>query len=616
MGVFYRFCFASIICLAIVKLPAQDLHDEVLCPAKTPKQLKRQKQKKEIVNGLTQTLRYVSYLSYSDRQVDRPLNGPEEYAAYKGKIIRNVDIRFIQPYGVTIDHPVIDHYTPFQKFANNIQIKTKDWVVRNDLLFKPGDAIDPILIADTEKNLWERNTFKDLKIFMVPVEGSPGEVDIVVMLQDRWSWGVTSSLAYNSIAGGIDFKNFMGVPQSVSARVSFNFRKDNLYTLSGGYLFENIKKSHVDAQVLYTYDNLNKGGEASIIRNFFSANSQWAGHLEASYYHEGAALPNALGAAIPTNVTYNTEDVWLARSFTLPKSLGQDFDLMRLVVSGRMYRNQYTSRPYEVSPDGSLIFLNRTYFLGSIGLANWDYYLDHNVYYLDQAEYFAKGFNPSIIVGIDDDEQLNKRFYSGVQLDYGKYVKGLGYFDTRASYGGFSKKNAYDQILGKVSENFYSAALKVGPRKRFYLRQFISGSVNLGFNRPENKELVMNNANGVRGIFVNYIQGTRSYVLNFETDAYPTFKILGFSGSAFAFADLALMQQNPLLSGTFTQGYGIGLKLRNLSMGIGYFEITFAYYPKLSIESIKPYAVIGGFTNSRAITADNLFVPTVLSTDR
>ena len=350
-----------------------------------------------------------------------------------------------------------------------------------------------------------------------------------------------------------------------------------------------------------------------ITRNFFSAKSQWAGHLQASVYHQSAALPNTLGQAIPTNITYNTQDVWLARSFELPKSLGKDFDLMRLVVSARMDRYQYNSRPYEVSPDGSQIFLNRTYFLGSIGLANWDYYLDHSVYYLDKAEYFSKGFNPSVILGLDDDEQLQKRFYSGVQLDYGKYIKRFGYFDTRLSYGGFSKKNVYDQILGRISENFYSAPVKLG--RRFLLRQFVSGNINLGFNRPQNKELVMNNANGVRGIFVNYIQGTRSYVLNLETDVYPNFKILGFSGAAFAFADLALMQQNPLVSGTLTQGYGVGLKLRNLSMGIGYFEITFAYYPKLSIQSIKPYAVIGGFSNSRAISADNLFVPSVLTTD-
>jgi hypothetical protein len=403
----------------------------------------------------------------------------------------------------------------------------------------------------------------------------------------------------------------MGLPQSISNYVSFNFRKDNFYSLSGGYTYENIKRTHIDIKASYQYDNLNKGVWFKAQRNFFSANSEWAGHVFGSYQHQSAALPNDLGQAIPTNVTFNYQDVWLAKAFKLP-ALGPSFDLTRLIVSGRMYRNQYTNRPFEVSPDGSQIFLNRTYVLGSIGLANWDYYLDHSVFYLDQAEYFGKGFNPSLIFGYDYDEQLHQRFYSGAQMDYGRFAKGVGYFDTRASYGGFMKRSVYDQILGKISENFYSVPVKLG--RRFMMRQFISGSVSLGFNRPENKELIMNNYNGVRGIFVNYVQGNRNYVLNLENDVYPTFKILGFSGAAFAFADFAYMQQNSITSGTFTQGYGVGLKLRNLSMGIGYFEITFAYYPKLSIP-IKPYAVIGNFINTRAIGADNLFEPSVLTTD-
>ncbi|MDB5284766.1 MAG: hypothetical protein JWO06_3841, partial [Bacteroidota bacterium] len=133
--------------------------------------------------------------------------------------------------------------------------------------------------------------------------------------------------------------------------------------------------------------------------------------------------------------------------------------------------------------------------------------------------------------------------------------------------------------------------------------------------RPLGKELVVDNLNGVRGIFVDYIRGTRSYVFNFETDVYPTFKVLGFTSSVFAFADIAVMQQNSLTSFQLTQGYGAGIRLRNMAMGIGEFELTFAYYPKLDIPGLKPYSVIGSFLNSRAIGADNLFLPTVLSTD-
>ena len=119
-----------------------------------------------------------------------------EFEPYRGKIIRNIDIKVIDPYGITIEKPQNEHYNKFQKFANRIQIKTKDWVVRNDLLFKTGERVNPVLFSDTEKNLWERSTFKDLKIFMLPVEGSDELTDVVVMVQDMWSWSLNTSLEY------------------------------------------------------------------------------------------------------------------------------------------------------------------------------------------------------------------------------------------------------------------------------------------------------------------------------------------------------------------------------------------------------------------------------------
>ena len=181
---------------------AQSPYDDEVCLDKTVKQLKQEEEKKKLMKGLDKTLIYISYLSYKDRSVDRPLMGIAEYEPYRGKIIRNIDIKVIDPYGVSIERPQNDHYNKFQKFANRIQIKTKDWVVRNDLLFKHGDRVVPVLFADTEKNLWQRNTFKDLKIFMVPVDGSEELIDVVVIVQDMWSWSLNTSLEYNKIAGG------------------------------------------------------------------------------------------------------------------------------------------------------------------------------------------------------------------------------------------------------------------------------------------------------------------------------------------------------------------------------------------------------------------------------
>lgn len=609
----YRLFFFFILSPAMSLTFAQSPYDDEVCLDKTVRQLKREERKQHFMKGIDKTLIIASYLNYSDRTVDRIITGKDAFEPYRGKMIRNIDVKVIQPYGVTIEKPECNKFSRFQKFANSIQFKTKEWVVRNDILFKEGEQVDPIIFADTEKNLWERRTFKDLKLFIIPVDGSDNLVDVLVMVQDRWSWNMNFSVQFEKVQGGIQFKNLFGLPQSISTDVALNYRKDNLYTVSGNYQYSNIKHSQIDVSGSYKYSLLNKGGKISVNRDFFSANSKWAGHITAGIYRESATVPNLLASSIATNVFYNTQDIWLATSIKMSGNYTQKHDLLRLILSARMKRYDYMSRPFMRSADGTQTFIDHTYVLGSIGFANWDYYIDHSVYRLDQAEYFSKGLNGALIGGFDYDEELQKRGYAGVQLDYGSRLGKFGYLDSRASYGGFIKRDSYQQILFKLQEKFNTAPVKLG--NKFMMRSFISAELNIGFNRPIGKEVVVNNNNGLRGIYQNYIRGSRSYVFNFETAVYPTFKILGFSSCAFAFADLAIVQNGSISQYQLSQGYGVGVRLRNLKFGIDHFELTFAYYPDMKISQLKPFAFMADFKNNRAPQKNNMFEPDVLSAE-
>src|ERR1017187_2323306 len=234
----------------------QSLHDEMSCPGKTEKQLAKEKHQKKAVKAMSTALQCLSYLNYSDRTVDRVFSGMDEFESYRGSRIRKIEVRILEPFGVSVEKPETEHYTKFQKFADKIQFRTREWTVRNELLFKQGEKVDPMLFADTERNLWDRGTFKDLKIFVIPVDGDDDEVDVVVMVQDRWSWSLISGVQYNKAQGGIAFQNLAGMPMSVSQKVSFNFRKDNPYTVNGGFEYDNIKRSHIDIYTNYTYENL------------------------------------------------------------------------------------------------------------------------------------------------------------------------------------------------------------------------------------------------------------------------------------------------------------------------------------------------------------------------
>lgn len=593
-------------------LCAQVGYDDEMCLDKTQKQLNTEIRNRKIVAGLNKTLIYLSYLSYSDRTVDRVVTGKDGFMPYEGRLIRNINIQILAPYGVSIEEPENDNPTKLQKFANSIQVHTKDWVVRNDLLFKQGEKVIALTFADTERNLWARGTFKDLKIFIVPVECSDELVDVVVMVQERGSWNAATSLAYDKVSVGLQFKNFMGLPHTLNNYVSFNYRKDNFYTIYGDYTYENIKRSQINFGAEYAYSKMAQSGSLGVSRNFFSANTKWAGHIKGGVDRTLEAIPNSFGQGIPTNTFTNWQDVWLATAFKFPGKFGKRYPQQRIILSGRAYRNQYIWRPYKRSPDGSQVFLDNTYFLGSIGFANWDYYVDHSVYYLGEAEYFAKGLSGALIGGFDYDEELQIRFYNGVKLSYGAYLGKAGYWNVNANYGGFVKRDSYQQVHFALKNQFFSSPIKLG--NRFMMRLYIAANITLGFNRPLGKEIIVNNSNGVRGIFVDYVRGNRSYVFNFETDVFPTFKILNFSSSAFAFADVAISQKGSMTDNQITQGYGAGIRLRNLGMGIGFFEITFAYYPQLNIPNMKPYAFLGGFNNARAIRQDNLFLPSILNT--
>jgi len=152
--------------------------------------------KDKIVKGLNKALVYISYLNYSDRTTDRVFTGPAEFEPYKGKIIRKIEIKILDPFGVTLENTVAGHYTRFQKFANSIQFKTREWAVKNELLFRAGERVVPIQFADTEKNLWQGGTFKDLKIYVVPVDDDEDKVDVLMVLQDRWSWSISTGMSF------------------------------------------------------------------------------------------------------------------------------------------------------------------------------------------------------------------------------------------------------------------------------------------------------------------------------------------------------------------------------------------------------------------------------------
>ena len=570
----------------------------------TPEARKKKSQKAAI-----KALKILSFLNYSDRNVDRPLVGPIAFQRYKGKRIRHIEVKVMYPYGIDLDSPSVYHPTKFQKFANKIQFRTRQWVIFNELLFKEGDAIDPILFSDSQRNLWTKGIYKDIKFILADVGN--GDVDVIVYIRDKWNWSVTSSLDYDKVTPGIQFNNIFGLPQSINGGVSINYRADNIYTINAAYKYSNIKSTFIDASLNITYDRFRQGGGLEIIRNFYSAKAEWAGHVKAYIVNQSYIAPSLSSRPILAPNLSNTQDIWLARAFKMPFKFYEKSPLLRLIVSTRLLRTAYMSRPYIHNLDRSINFVNTTYLLGAIGMARWDYYIDHNVYELGKAEYFTKGLSASLLVGFQEDEELSRRTYVGASLQYGKYFQNAGYLLSQFKYGGFATDRSYDQILVDWQNTFYTVPHKIG---RATSRHFINTNMKLGFSRPAGREIVANNSNGLRGLYSNELRGNRTYGLGYEVDFYAQKRVAGFASSMFLFTDLVLIQKT-VQENRFQSAVGFGFRLRNLNFGIDFIEILFAYYPKLQVNDQKPYNYLGNYKNDRTPEKRDLFTPNILSVD-
>ena len=85
----------------------------------------------------------------------------EYYKLYTGKIIRNIEIIKLDVFGPNLADTTKTAINWIEGVGNNTHIKTRDFILKNNLFFHSGDSIDPTLLVDNERLLRELDYIKD-----------------------------------------------------------------------------------------------------------------------------------------------------------------------------------------------------------------------------------------------------------------------------------------------------------------------------------------------------------------------------------------------------------------------------------------------------------------------
>lgn len=211
------------------------------------------------------------------------LAGLEPDPRPEGKIIEKVLI---------LRHPIVEKPDPWPDFVNIFHVTTREHIVRQELLFRAGQAYNEELVRESARNLRSLPLlFSTVRI--VATQGSrPDRVVAVVITKDLWS----IRLNMNGNYGGGVFNYFWMTPSEqnflgYNQQLSLHFYVDRaVYALGEIYRVPRLFGSRLSLlELLALRVNHDSGeveggfGQVVIERPLFSLSTRWGYSLSAAF---------------------------------------------------------------------------------------------------------------------------------------------------------------------------------------------------------------------------------------------------------------------------------------------------------------------------------------------
>ncbi|MDX5417601.1 MAG: hypothetical protein LPK09_00180 [Hymenobacteraceae bacterium] len=518
-----------------------------------------------------------------------------EYERHNYKVVRNINIMTLDALGYSINDTARVPVSFLEKAGNSLHVKTRRYLVRNKLLFRSMQPLEPLALVESERLLRQTDYLLDARIIVDERTTTEDSVDVLVITKDIFSLGGSGSFTPSSGAGRIALRelNFLGLGHQVRGSYRFNMNAPRPWEATGGYTVENIGNSYIRADLNYVEQNFYKERSAFLRRDFFATNTRYAGAIGASKVDELLLLPPVPEDTIQrfADLGYYRQDFWLGRSFKF-KSYNLGFEPRgRLITALRFINTNYYTKPTENFQDNMLV-------MGSVGYSVRRYYKDRYLYGFGRTEDIPAGTLISAAYGFERGDLFNRRYF-GLDVSFARYNKDFGYFYSRAGYGSFIRGSNWEQGMLELESLYFTRLYENGNWK---LRHFILGRSTIGINRNPEELLSINNEEGLRGFRSGLLRGNRRVVLNYEANLYTPFSLFGFRLATLAFADVAWLsygnKSSPFKSAPY-RGFGVGIRFRNEYLSFSTIQILVGYYPKIPqnedfsnfriYESSRPY---------------------------
>ncbi len=501
----------------------------------------------------------------------------EKFKPFDGLTINDIKVIVLEPFGTDINRPDSANTDNWlNSTADNLHINTKRSVVRGNLLFKRGDEVNSLVIAESEAFLRNTDYIHDARILIDSIPGTR-TADVTVIVRDVFSLGLdVHSLSVGSADIELFDKNFLGIGSRLWVRGIYDKNYNRHFGGGIGYLYTNIKRTFINLEGSYL-DMIWAGEWKLSAERPLQTSLKYYGQL--SYYRMEKQLSQSPWDSIspPYNETYS---ITLGRAFNVfdPRSS------KRVVVAARYIDNNMSYAAVKKMPNPlQYEYATNRSILTQYSLYSQRYYRQYMIHNFGVTENIAYGYNVSAQLGYTDCPGFFEGTYASLSGSVGNLFD-FGNIYVRAAIGSHFNHAGFYQGIVRFNGNYFTPLFYAGKSR---VRNFIN----------VNYANTLNSVNGMTDYvyfstlstmntyyFDQQAKGSERFMINLETDFFTTLDVIGFRFLVFSFFDGGWLKDNGRLfeSDNFYWGFGLGLRIRNDMLVFRTLVIKVGYYPRFN----------------------------------
>lgn len=477
---------------------------------------------------------------------------------FSGKKITSIRFIRLHPFGSSLQDTALTAKRWIEKTGNHLHMNTTRSKLRMQLLFKEGELVNPLLLAENEKLMRDLSYIEDVSFRLEPVENSPDEIKVIIISKDKFEYSINMSVNADNSDVEVANVNMFGLGH----RLIVGLAQKNEYLPDMGfyssYHINNMFGHLINSAVGISDTYLKKGWYVSIDKRFLTSNEVNAGGISFEHVSKYNYIAEDHPIELDTTVAYITGDTWFIHAFSNKKVLTNK------TLAAFRYYHQVFDRTEDDSFGDSEFLRNHDFILGSLSCSSRNLYRNNLVYGYGVTEDIPYGYFYEVAAGLDKS-QFGTWPYFKLSLSKAFIDKASNYFCSKIGLDGFIDNGVIKQGTMLASVDFFSKKISAfgDPFRWFGKIEFLGG-----INRFEEEYLTIDGRAGIRDFYTSDLKGNNRLKCSLELVRYLKWNFYGFKFTNYLFTDFAFLSDKleSILTRDFYAGIGAGLRIYNESL--------------------------------------------------